>query len=85
MAMELGQSKMNLVLISRSQEKLDNTAKEMLASCPGIQVKTLAMDCGQMVNASVREQAQKLISEVQDIGVLVNNVGVGSVRCWILV
>jgi len=65
---------MKLCLISRTQERLDQTAKEIVEATSA-SVKTIAFDFGTTKiadYAKLEEQLKKL-----DIGVLVNNVGMG--------
>jgi len=62
----------NILLISRSQEKLDATAAEIKELSPKTDVKCLAYDCSKM-----GDDFPELLKKFNlDIGVLVNNVGV---------
>eukprot|EP01031_Cornospumella_fuschlensis_P043703 gene43703-53449_t len=74
MAFEFARKGLNLVLISRSQEKLDATANEIKAKYPKVIVKVLAIDYSQFDEAS-RKAVADLIKDL-NIGVLVNNVGI---------
>jgi len=70
-AFELAKRGFNLVLVSRNDEKLKATAKEI--SYP-VEVKTIAFD---FTNTDVTIYEDKLIKHLQgiEIGILVNNVG----------
>ena len=70
MAMELAKKGMNVMLISRSEAKLEKTKSDIQSECD-VRVDTLAMDCARL-DANILEE--KLGDK--DIGVLVNNVGV---------
>lgn len=71
-AMELAAREINLVLISRSQQKLEQTREEILLTAPNIKVKLIAADFSQGKAAF-----EKIEPELKDIpvGILVNNVG----------
>ncbi|XP_059927275.1 very-long-chain 3-oxoacyl-CoA reductase-B [Gadus macrocephalus] len=70
-AEELARRGFNIVLISRSQEKLDDVSKAIESKC-GVQTKTIAADF------STRDIYPKIEEGLAglEIGVLVNNVGV---------
>ncbi|KAJ1963531.1 hypothetical protein GGI12_002003 [Dipsacomyces acuminosporus] len=71
-ALELARRKFNIVLISRTQSKLDSMAEEINAL--GVETKTIAVDF-----AKVSTEKWAEISEVLNsirVGVLINNVGV---------
>ncbi|KAM4617335.1 very-long-chain 3-oxoacyl-CoA reductase [Discoglossus pictus] len=70
-AEELARRGMSIVLISRSQEKLDDVAKEIQKL--GVETKVIAADFGKPNEIYDRIEAQLAGLE---IGVLVNNVGV---------
>jgi len=74
MAFELARKDINIVLISRSKDKLDATAKELKDDYPDIEVKVLAIDFGKF-DEIARETVKKFISDL-DVGVLINNVGI---------
>lgn len=76
LAMELAQKGMNVVLLSRTQSRLEAARDEILAKYSKIQVEILAVDFDRIDEPTVRESLQKKIEEVKDIGVLFNNVGV---------
>lgn len=70
-AEELGRRGFSIVLISRSQEKLDDVAKAV-ESKYGVQTKTIAADFSSLdIYSSIEEGLKGL-----EIGVLVNNVGI---------
>ncbi|GMS90219.1 hypothetical protein PENTCL1PPCAC_12394, partial [Pristionchus entomophagus] len=72
-ATQLAKKKFNVLLISRTQSKLDETKKEIETAAAGVEVKTFAFDFA----ATTRDQYEPLIKELKkyEIGVLVNNVG----------
>jgi len=75
-AKQLARRGMNVFLISRSQSKLDETAKEIREHSKSVEVKTLAFD----FSAST-VQAYDVIKQALnglEIGVLVNNVGISN-------
>lgn len=74
MAFEFAKKEMNIVLISRSKDKLDTCADEIKSKNPKIEVRVLAVDFSKF-DESVREMVNKFLLEL-DIGVLVNNVGI---------
>nr|XP_033325770.1 inactive hydroxysteroid dehydrogenase-like protein 1 [Megalopta genalis]XP_033325771.1 inactive hydroxysteroid dehydrogenase-like protein 1 [Megalopta genalis]XP_033325772.1 inactive hydroxysteroid dehydrogenase-like protein 1 [Megalopta genalis]XP_033325773.1 inactive hydroxysteroid dehydrogenase-like protein 1 [Megalopta genalis]XP_033325774.1 inactive hydroxysteroid dehydrogenase-like protein 1 [Megalopta genalis] len=71
-AKELAARGVNLVLISRSLEKLEKTKDEILRERSGIEVKIIVADF-----SKGREIYQKLKEQLEDVpvGILVNNVG----------
>lgn len=70
-AEELGRRGFSIVLISRSQEKLDDVAKAV-ESKYGVQTKTIAADFSSLdIYSSIEDGLRGL-----EIGVLVNNVGI---------
>ncbi|GAA93520.1 uncharacterized protein L969DRAFT_89232 [Mixia osmundae IAM 14324] len=72
-AMQLGKAGFNVVLISRSQDKLDKVAKELAEKCPHIESVTHAIDFAQASPAQYEKLSYAL--KGLNIGVLVNNVG----------
>ncbi|KAI5745549.1 hypothetical protein M8J76_012022 [Diaphorina citri] len=74
-AIQLAKRKMNLVLISRSMEKLKNTAEYIRNLYPTVEVRVIQADFseGKKVYESIGNGLKDL-----DIGILVNNVGVVS-------
>lgn len=74
MAFEFGKRKCNVVLISRSKEKLDACAAEFKVKCKNQEVITLEVDFAKFDEAE-RGRVQAVLKDL-DVGVLVNNVGV---------
>ncbi len=75
MSHEFAKKGMNVLLISRTQSKLDNCAKEMNDKYPNVEIKVLAVDFNEINDTDVRKRISKTIKDL-DVGVLVNNVGV---------
>ena len=74
MAFEFAKKGLNVVLISRTKDKLDACAKELKDKYSSVQVKVLAIDY-----SSFGEKERKQVSDLLDplnVGVLVNNVGI---------
>ncbi|XP_008216118.1 short chain dehydrogenase isoform X4 [Nasonia vitripennis] len=71
-AKELAKRKMNLVLISRSLDKLNKTKEEIQVINPTIDLKIIQADF-----SKGKEELSKIKSQLQNIpvGILVNNVG----------
>ncbi|XP_076640227.1 inactive hydroxysteroid dehydrogenase-like protein 1 isoform X2 [Colletes latitarsis] len=71
-AKELAARNLNLVLISRTLEKLEKTREEILQDNPTIEVKIIVADF-----SKGKEIFEKLTEQLKDvpIGILVNNVG----------
>ncbi|TDH67333.1 hypothetical protein CCR75_006923 [Bremia lactucae] len=76
LAMELARKGMDVVLLSRTQSRLETVRNEILEKYPLVQVEILSVDFNRVDEPGVREALQKKIDEVKDIGVLFNNVGV---------
>jgi 17beta-estradiol 17-dehydrogenase / very-long-chain 3-oxoacyl-CoA reductase len=74
MAFEFAKQGMNVMLISRSREKLDEVAAEMKAKYPKIDVRVLVVDFSSF-DAVTRVKVDAELKNL-DIGVLVNNVGI---------
>lgn len=74
MAFEFARKGCNVVIISRTQSKLDECAKEITAKYPKVEVKVLAIDFGKF-DAAARAKVTALLAGLE-VGVLVNNVGV---------
>lgn len=64
---------LNIVLISRTQAKLDKVSGEIESKYPGIQTKTIAVDFS-MDATNYQHEIEAAIQGLM-IGVLVNNVG----------
>lgn len=73
-AIELAKKNFNLVLISRSMDKLNNVAEEIRKKFDHIDVKTISFD---FTNAQLDDYEKTIFNELNqlEIGVLVNNVG----------
>ena len=74
-AQELASRGFNLVMVSRSIDKLNATAKDLREKSPGIQTRTLVFDFTEDTSVASYQAVAKKINDI-DIGVLVNNVGV---------
>lgn len=72
MAKQLAKKGLNVVLISRTQSKLDMVAKE-LSEATGNEMKTIAIDYGKF-DKEAQERMMNVCKDL-DVGVLVNNVG----------
>eukprot|EP00911_Craspedida_sp_UC1_P002466 UC1_evm1s1835 len=72
-AKELARKGLNLLLISRTQEKLDATKEEIGGKYVGIEIRTVAADCGD----GAAYEGIRAAMDGLDIGVLINNVGIG--------
>jgi 17beta-estradiol 17-dehydrogenase / very-long-chain 3-oxoacyl-CoA reductase len=72
-ALQLAKKGYNLLLISRTQSKLESLAAEIKKTYNGVDVSTFAMDFSQNNEADYALLAQ-LINTL-DIGILINNVG----------
>jgi 17beta-estradiol 17-dehydrogenase / very-long-chain 3-oxoacyl-CoA reductase len=66
---------LNVVMISRSKDKLDDKAREISDKCPNVEIKTLAIDFSTIRDANVQKKIGKFL-EGLEIGILVNNVGI---------
>ncbi|CAF0852467.1 unnamed protein product [Adineta steineri] len=71
-AIELAKRGLNIILISRTKEKLEQVAKEINEKNSDVHVKTIAVDFTKdnSIYTTIREEIRGL-----DIGILVNNVG----------
>ncbi|EGG13265.1 steroid dehydrogenase [Cavenderia fasciculata] len=74
-AYEFAKRGMNIVLISRSQDKLNDEAQKIQSKYPKIQTKTVAFDFNTSDDSKYESLYKQHLSQV-DIGVLVNNVGI---------
>lgn len=74
MAFELAKKGQNVVIISRTQSKLDECASEIKAKFPNVEIKTIAVDFGKFDEAA-REKVTNELNKLE-VGVLINNVGV---------
>lgn len=62
MAFEFARKGLNVVLISRSQEKLEDCMKELKAKYPSVEVKILAVDYSDF-NSEIRTKVNALINQ----------------------
>ena len=72
-ATQLAAKGFNVVLVSRTQSKLEALAKELEDKFSGVQTKILAMDFSKNDDADYGRLAQLL--KGLDVGILINNVG----------
>ncbi|KAK4780763.1 hypothetical protein SAY87_016869 [Trapa incisa] len=73
-AFKLAQMGLNLVLVSRSRDKLERLSDELRAVNEHLQVRILALDFDGDISDGVREMEE--MAKDLDVGVLINNVGV---------
>lgn len=73
-AMALAKKGLNVLIVSRTQDKLEAVRQEILDKHPGIEVRTHRTDFTALDNAAL-EALTKVMSSLQ-VGVLVNNVAV---------
>uniref|UniRef100_A0AC34F689 Steroid dehydrogenase n=1 Tax=Panagrolaimus sp. ES5 TaxID=591445 RepID=A0AC34F689_9BILA len=73
-AFQLARKGFNILLISRTQAKLDSVKEEIKKECKNAEVETVAYN---FTNANVDDYKKQIISviEKKDVGILVNNVG----------
>jgi 17beta-estradiol 17-dehydrogenase / very-long-chain 3-oxoacyl-CoA reductase len=74
MAQQMAQQGMNVVLISRSKEKLEVSAQAILAKCPKVEVRTLDVDYS-VFDEAARTRVTEFLRDLE-VGVLLNNVGI---------
>jgi len=74
---ELARRGINVLAVSRSEDKLKNLAQQVSSKYPSVQVKTLVID---FANESPEEYSNKLKDAIANlkVSVLVNNVGVNN-------
>lgn len=75
-AMALAKKGMNVLLISRTESKLQDVKKEIDDKKYGVEVKILVCDYSKFADKALQEKVMKEVKDLGDIGVLVNNVGV---------
>lgn len=78
LAIGLAKRGMNVLLISRTKERLENVRDAILADSAGTQVKILTVDFNSIEQLDVQKSIQTALSEIDDVGVLINNVGVSN-------
>lgn len=76
LAFELAKRGLNIVLISRTQSKLESTREEILAKYPNIKVDVLAVDFSSREIDYAKVKSTLLALPGAGLTVLVNNVGV---------
>jgi len=79
LATELAKAGFNVLLVSRTQSKLDEVASELKGKFPSVQVDTLAVDFASF-SADAQKAVVARVAAMKDSGglcALVNNVGVG--------
>lgn len=74
MAFELARKGSNILLISRTLEKLEETKKELNAKYPKVTVEILDIDFSKY-NETSKERITSAVKS-KDVGVLINNVGI---------
>ncbi|GAA0184473.1 hypothetical protein LIER_31761 [Lithospermum erythrorhizon] len=74
-AFQLAKKGLNLVLVSRNHQKLEEVRSEIQEKYPNVEIKNVAIDfSGDNIGDGLREM-EEVIKEL-DIGILINNVGV---------
>ena len=73
----LAKAKFNLILVSRSQTKLDSLAQEIKATCPDCEIRVVAVDLSGEVGGEVRGVCGEVTRAGGDVRILVNNAGRG--------
>lgn len=66
---------LNLILVSRSQEKLDAVKRSLQAGSPKVQIDVVVSDAAVVTAANIQRVTDRCLS--RDISILINNVGVG--------
>lgn len=75
-AMELAAQHVNLVLVARREDRLDTVRATLLARHPGLRVEAITADLARP--AAGAELEQQVRERGLDVGILINNAGVGS-------
>lgn len=65
----------NVLLISRSQSKLDKAAQEIRQKHPNVKVETASLDCYQCRETDFSTQLESILRG-KDLSLLINNVGI---------
>ncbi|KAH8157173.1 hypothetical protein CIB48_g11084 [Xylaria polymorpha] len=73
-ATQLAAKGFNLLLVSRTQSKLEALQKELQAKYPGLETDSLAMDFSAVDNEGDYDRLAKRVDSL-DVGILINNVG----------
>lgn len=71
---QFAKRRLNLILVGRTQERLDSLASELKAKYKSLQVHTVVIDFTHPDLASGLSRVEQLVSEL-DVGILVNNAG----------
>lgn len=79
MAVEMARKGMNIILISRTESKLQASKEKIVKKCPKVQVEYLPIDFSNFDTAA-QNKVKAMIAD-KDVGVLVNNVGVSYSFC----
>jgi 17beta-estradiol 17-dehydrogenase / very-long-chain 3-oxoacyl-CoA reductase len=79
MAFEFARKGLNVVLLSRSQDKLEDCQAELKAKHPRAEVRVLSVDYSKF-DEKARAKVAALLKDL-DVGVLVNNVGISYPFC----
>lgn len=72
----------NIVLISRSQSKLEATSENLCSKYPSIDVVTITADLSQTQEASEYERLRSQLEKI-DISILINNVGLDCLDTYV--
>ena len=73
-ATQLAKRGVSVMLVSRTKQRLDETAAEIKASCPSVETATVQIDFSSATEADYARLAAALSGK--SIGVLYNNVGI---------
>jgi 17beta-estradiol 17-dehydrogenase / very-long-chain 3-oxoacyl-CoA reductase len=73
MAFELAKQGLNIIVVARSPDKLEQTKKEISEKYSKIEVRTVIVDFSNF-DQTARDNVAKAVADL-DVGVLVNNVG----------
>ena len=80
---------MDLVLISRSMDKLEDVAKQIKKDSPSVNIKLIAHDyqAGEEVSKAFYKKLDETVRGLDGgVGLLVNNVGiVNQVGSWVMI
>uniref|UniRef100_A0A914DUF8 Uncharacterized protein n=1 Tax=Acrobeloides nanus TaxID=290746 RepID=A0A914DUF8_9BILA len=73
-ALNLASRGFNIVLVSRTQSRLDDVKQEILRKSPNVEVRTIKFD---FTNANLEDYKEVIVKQLNglDVGILVNNVG----------
>uniref|UniRef100_A0A914CAY5 Uncharacterized protein n=1 Tax=Acrobeloides nanus TaxID=290746 RepID=A0A914CAY5_9BILA len=73
-ALDLASRGFNIVLVSRTQQRLDDVRQEILRKSSNVEVRTIKFD---FTNANLEDYKETIVKHLNglDVGLLVNNVG----------